>query len=199
MNKIAVIIIMLTSCAFFATAQSDTSIVKEQKGFLFLTNYNYQYDWKGETEMCPLGFHDFFFPVSNFDSTWFTEPNMTIAFKNGLRVDYIHNRLPLKEAAHLYKGKDTSYCYEYEQFYVIPVTISYKQFKDYEPFVCRRNYFDIQIKEGASLHFVYQHQAIKPISIKSLVSKNKTSVNLKNKNPIQKPKLHESRQTEKVK
>lgn len=172
---------MLTSCAFFATAQSDTSIVKEQKGFLFLTNYNYQYDWIGQTEIRPLGFHDFFFPVSNFDSTWFAEPNIDIAFKNGLRVDYINNRLSLKQVAHLYKGKDASNCYEYDQFYVIPVTITYKQFKDYEPLVCSHNYFDIQIMNGASLHFEYQHQAIKPIGIKPLVSKKKATVNLKSK------------------
>ncbi|GEM_PF-1577760 len=181
MKKILFIVTLLVRLVIVSYGQSDTNVVKEQKGFLFLTNYNYQYDWIGQTEIRPLGFHDFFFPVSNFDSTWFAEPNMTIAFKNGLRVDYIHNRLPLKEAAHLYQGKDTSDCYEYEQFYVIPVTISYKQFKDYEPFVCRRNYFDIQVKEGASLHFEYQHQVIKPISIKAMVNKKKKTVNIKSK------------------
>lgn len=173
MKKVGVVMSVLIHCVFSVAAQCDTLIEKEQKGFLFLTNHNYQYDWNGETEIRSLGFHDFFFPVSNFDSAWFKEPNIDITFKNGLRVDYINNRLPLKQAAHLYKGKDASNCYEYDQFYVIPVTITYKQFKDYEPLVCRRNYFDIQIMNGASLHFEYLHQAIKPIDINPLVVKKK--------------------------
>lgn len=198
MKKIPFIVALLIGSIITCYGQNDTVIIKEQKGLLFLTNYNYLYDYKGESARL-LGFHDFFFPVSNFDSTWFTEPNMNIAFKNGLRVDSIKNRQPLKDAAFLYQGKDTSDCYEYEQFYIIPVLISYKVYSDNWPFVCRRNYFDIQVTNGASLHFEYQHQAIKPISIKPLVSKKKTSVNLQKQKSVQKPKLHESSHTQKLK
>ncbi|RQO31108.1 hypothetical protein DBR32_10410 [Taibaiella sp. KBW10] len=185
MKKTITIISLLVSSVFISTAQSDTIVVKEQKGFLFLSTYNYLYDYRGE-EMRLLGFHDFFFPVSDFDSNWLTEPNIAISFKKGLRVDSIHNRLPLKNAAFLYKGKDSSDCYEYEQFYILPVIISYKVYSDNWPFVCSRNYFDIQVNDGASLHFEYQHQAIKPIGIKTLI--NKIPINIKNKKPIQKSK-----------
>lgn len=152
--------------------QKDTVIIKEQKGFLFLSTHNYLYD-KSELESRPLGFHDFFFPGECLDSLLFLDSNKAITCKNGLRVDYIHNRLPLKEQALMFKGKDTSICYVYDRFYIIPVIISYKKFEDYEPFECRRNYFDIQVEQGAALHFEYQHQMIKPITITPVKKKNK--------------------------
>lgn len=163
MKKIFFVIVICLSNVCIAQ-QKDTVWVKEQKGFLFLSEHNFQYDYHGE-ESRPLGFHDFFFPGECLDSLYMVDSNKAITFRNGLRIDYIHNRLPLKEQATMFRGKDTSICYVYDRFYIMPVIISYKQAEDYWPFECRRNYFDIQVEQGAALHFEYRHQMIKPATI----------------------------------
>lgn len=145
--------------------QKDTILVKNQKGFLFLTDYNYQYDWREGDEMRPLGFHDFFFPAENFNCKLLIDSARHIAFNNGIRIDFMENRKALKAKARVFKGKDTSGCYGFDQFYLMPVIIDYKKVKEYEPYVCRRNYFDIKVDKGSSLHFEYLHEAIKPTKI----------------------------------
>ena len=154
---------MFLFCSY-CYGQTDTLIKKHQKGFLFLTNHNYQYDWEG-AEIRKLGFHDFFFPSECIDTRCFLDSNINLLFKNGIRVDYINNRKQLKNKATVVSCIDTSYCYEYDRFYVIPVVVDYKIFEDYEPFVCRRNYFELQVKNGSRLRFEYLHKAIKPLRI----------------------------------
>lgn len=139
MKKILLLITFFVSNMCLAQ-QKDTTLVKEQKGFLFLSEHDFQYD-ESMLESRPLGFHDFFFFGECIDSLSIADSNKAITFKNGLRVDYINDRLQLKGQAMLFQGKDTSLCYEYSQFYIIPVIISYKQFEDYWPFVCDHNYF----------------------------------------------------------
>lgn len=161
MKYILLPILLLISVSSFA---QDTVIVKKQKGFLFLTDYNYQYDWDS-SEIRPLGFHDFFYPVKNFDNSLLCDSNINVLFKNGVRVDFINNRKPLKEKAMSFTGKDTSNCYQFNKFYILQVEIEYKIFEDYEPYVCRRNSYELQIVNGSKLRFEYLHKAIKPLRI----------------------------------
>ena len=148
--------ILLTFKGF---AQTDTIVENDVKGFLFLSNYHGQYDFKGG-EVNPLGFHDFFFPVKKFHTSWFSEENMALEFKNGLRVEFIDKRNLLKEIASIYKGKDSSQCYYFNQFYVVPVMISYKKFNDNWPVECDRTYFDFKVENGPAVHFEYLRKAI---------------------------------------
>ncbi len=145
----------------------DTTLIEKQKGFLFLTSYNYQYDWKGG-ESKPLGFHDFFYPVSDFHSKIMLDSNLKIEFKNGVRVDFINGRDLLKNKARVIPCSDTSKCYEFYRFFVLPVLIDYKISEDYEPYVCRRNFYELQVDNGAVLRFEYLHKAIVPIKITPL-------------------------------
>jgi hypothetical protein len=160
MKKFGVIILLINSLYCFG--QNDTTIVKKQKGFLFLSEYNYLYDYDGG-HIRPLGFHDFFFPSDCINVKCFLDSNINIVFRKGLRIDSISkNRKLLKGKASLFLSIDTSGCYRYDKFYVIPVEIDYLLFEDYEPYVCRRNYFELQVKNGSKLRFEYLHKAILP-------------------------------------
>ena len=150
----------------------DTVITKKQKGFLFLSNYNYIYDWVGG-ESRPLGFHDFFFPIENFNPKLISDSNIQIVFKNGLRVDFINDRKLAKAKAKIIQCKDTSNCYKYNRFYIIPVLVDYKLFHDYEPYICDRDYYEIDVISGSKLRFEYLHKAIKPIKITPLIETRK--------------------------
>ena len=149
----------------------DTVEVLKQKGFLFLTNYNYRYDWVGG-ESRPLGFHDFFYPIKDFDTKILNDSNIQIVFKNGLRVDFINDRKTLKAKAKLFNCFDSSHCYEFYRFYIIPVEIDYKLYEDNWPFICRRNYYELQVERGSSIRFEYLHKAILLTRIKT-ASENK--------------------------
>lgn len=146
-------------------AQTDTIAVKNQKGFLFLSSHNYLYDYDS-TYFRRLGFHDFFFPCEDPGEKLFLDSNISIVFRQGLRVDSIsHNRPLLKKKAALLSCIDTSNCYKYDKFYIIPVTINYRVYQDNRPFVCDRNYYELQVINGARLRFEYQHKAIRSIQI----------------------------------
>ena len=162
--KRIIIIVVLFFFYFFSFGQSDTLFKMQQKGFLFLSNYNYLYDCDG-CEVRSLGFHDFFFPSDCINTKCFLDSNMNFIFKNGIRVDFINNRKSLKSKADIYSCIDSSKCYLYDRFYVLPVIVDYKIFEDYEPFVCRQNYFELQVVGGSKLRFEYLHKAIKPIRI----------------------------------
>lgn len=172
MKRIVISIALFLFCSY-CFGQTDTLIKKQQKGFLFLTNYNYQYDCDG-CEVRSLGFHDFFFPSDCVNAKCFLDSNINILFKNGIRVDFINNRKSLKSKASVFSCIDTSKCYLYDQFYIIPVVVDYKIFEDYEPFVCRRNYFELQVINGSKLRFEYLHKAIKPLRITPTLIAGKT-------------------------
>ena len=160
-----VLIVILLFIYVNGFAQTDTILIRKQRGFLFLSNNNYLYDYGGSHSR-PLGFHDFFFPINCLNVNCFSDSNMSIIYKRGLRIDLVGDkRKLLKKRAAAYSCIDTSNCYEFDKFYVIPVTIDYKMFEDYEPFVCRRNYFELRVKDGCNLRFEYLHKAINPVVI----------------------------------
>ena len=166
-NKYLVLLLLLLSEMTIAFSQTDTVIVKKQKGFLFISDYNYQYDYDG-SHMRPLGFHDFFFPSNCLNISCFLDSNKAITFKNGLRVDFIMGRSGIKTSSMEVHCTDTSDCYKYKKFYIVPVAIDYKLFEDYEPYVCYRNYYQIQIEKGSFMRFEYLHKAILPIRLEVL-------------------------------
>ena len=144
--------------------QTDTSVTKKQKGFLFLSSYNYLYDERrGETKQ--IGFHDYFFPSNIFDKNCFLDSTKSISFQNGVRVEFFKNRILLKNKALLFNCKAKSGCYEYEKFYIIPVTINYKRYEDNWPLACRSELFDIEVIKGSNLRFYHYHKAIIPTRI----------------------------------
>lgn len=157
--KTTIIILSLFFACFNCFGQTDTTVRKKQKGFLFLSSYNYLYDYEG-SEVKSVGFHDFFFPSDKFDKNCFLDSNKSMIYKNGIRVDFFKSRKYLKRKAISFNGTDTSKCYLFDNFYVIPVIIDYKLFEDYEPFLCRRNFYELQITNGSQLRFEYLHKAI---------------------------------------
>jgi len=163
-NLIILSLLVIISISCFS--QPDTVFKKQQRGFLFLSYYNYLYDYDGGHRR-PLGFHDFFYPVKDFNEQLLKDNNVNIVFKNGMRVDFIENRSRLKIKAKNFECIDTSHCYEFGKFYVIPVLIDYALFEDYEPFVCRRNFYEVQVTNGSRLRFEYTHKAIRLIKVKA--------------------------------
>lgn len=141
-----------------SSAQLSISEQKEYNGWLFLSNENFQYDWKeGVSEIRNLGFHDFFFPVNELPLKSVLDSNISIILKNGIRIDYLNNRGDLKSKAQKVNCKDTSGCYRFKEFYLLPVSIRSTATADYEPFVCNRNYFELKVLNGCNLRFEYQH------------------------------------------
>ena len=139
--------------------QSDTTLVTGQSGFLFLSSYSYKYDDYG-SRMRPVGFHDYFFPLSFFQNKLFSDSNLIINFKNGIRVDSIKGRNVLKQKAKMFNCLDTSKCYKYEKFYIIPITITYMIYEDNWPLTCEKNDFSLQVLDGAQIKFNHIHKAM---------------------------------------
>ncbi len=139
--------------------QKNAVLIKE-KGFLFISAYNYRHDWDG-SHMRPLGFHDFFFPGQKFEIA--TQLDSTV-FVEGIRVDSIPQRFYVKKKAFKILGLDTSRCYNYDSFYIIPVQIAYREIEEYEPLVCRRPSFFIQQGRTGRI-FNYKRKAIEIIKI----------------------------------
>jgi hypothetical protein len=179
MKKNLIILISLTFC-FSSFSQTDTMMIKKQKGFLFLSNYNYLYDYE-QGEVKSVGFFDFFYPSEHFDSKCLLDSNKNTVFKNGIRVEFFKDRKQLKKKAMLFNCVDTSKCYLFENFYVLPVTIDYKIYQDYEPFLCRRNFYELQVINGSKLRFEYLHKAISILRIAESLpaAKMKTSTKTK--------------------
>ena len=170
MKKIIINILVLFVC-FNSFGQTDTSLNKKQKGFLFLSSYNFLYD-KISGEIRPAGFHDYFFLSENFDKKCFLDSNKNISFKNGVRVEFFKSRNQLKNKAVGFDCKEEG-CYEYDKFYIIPVTIDYKSYEDSWPLACRSEFFDIEIIKGSKLRFYHQHKAvtITKIIVQSIIKK----------------------------
>lgn len=164
------VICFLVQAASFA--QVDTTVLNQQKGFLFLSDYNYLYDYKGG-EIKNLGFHDFFYPADAFDVKCLLDSNKSITFKNGVRVDFFSKRKYLKTQAKSFACDDTTGCYRFKNFYIIPVTINYKLYEDYEPFICQKNFYELKILGRSQLKFTYQHKAISITRVLENIPKRK--------------------------
>ncbi len=161
--KIGALFIVLSSFS-----QADTTIVKSQSGFLFLSAHNYMYDYRPGDHSRPLGFHDFFFlgDTVNFSSLDILDTSINI--RGGLRVEYFSLREQYKYKALTIPCLDTSLCYLYQQFYVVPVLISYRIYEDNFPFECRRNFFELKVGRS-KLRFEYLHKAIEIVRINETV------------------------------
>lgn len=125
----------------------------------------YDYD-ATSSEIKTLGFHDFFFPlnVSNIDLLKGLR-NIDM-LNNGLRVDFFERRQIVRKNAETVTCLDTSKCYAFGNFYIIPVVVSYKQFKDYEPIICGKSFYELLIYDKQLIRFMYTPQAIVITSIK---------------------------------
>lgn len=161
--RIFLIIIFLIYSVNNSKGQPDTLYQKKQKGFLFLASQHYMYDWPNGDEM-RTGFDDFFFPSECLDIKCLLDSNKSIVFKNGLRVGYFYNRKSIKGKATLIKANDTSNCYKYENFYMLPVTMDYKLY-NYDFANCRHFFFELNVKNGSHLRFEYLPKEIIPTKI----------------------------------
>jgi hypothetical protein len=171
--KTIILSLLLSSC-LNCIAQSDTTVAKKQKGFLFLSGYSLNYD-DNKSEVRSLGFSDYFFPSANFDKNCFLDSNKSISFKNGVRVEFFKNRNQLKSKATKLNCIN-NHCYFYDSFYVVPVIIDYKLFSDDWPLDCRSEFFDIEVINGSKLRFYHQRKAIvlaKVIAILPITKKRK--------------------------
>jgi len=153
-------------------SQSDTLRFKKINGILFFSSYNYMYDYKNE-EVKSVGFFDFFYPIESIDIKSFLDSNKYMFFKNGVRVEFFKQRNKFKELSVHYNCIDTSSCYFFKDFYFLPVVIDFKLYEDYEPSLCRKNYFDLQVIKGAKFRFENFHKAITISQIEKIRIKQK--------------------------
>lgn len=145
----------------FSCFSQDTVLVKKQKGFLFLSKYSYSENNEYPGEIKDLGFNDFFFPTNSFSEKLLADSNLFITFKNGIRLEELPNRRKIKKAATQFYCVDTSLCYKNDIFYIIPIIMEGSSY-DYNFEDCRRNYFELQVKNGSKLRFEYLHKAVLP-------------------------------------
>jgi hypothetical protein len=164
--RIIILSLLLSSC-LNCIAQSDTTVVKKQKGFLFLSAYSLNYD-DNKSEVKSYGFSDYFFPSESFDKNCFLDSNKSISFKSGVRVEFFKSRNQLKsKAAKL--NCTNNHCYFYDSFYVVPVNIDYKLFSDDWPLDCRSEFFDIEVINGSKLRFYHERKAIVPTKVTEIL------------------------------
>jgi hypothetical protein len=166
MRKVFMHLLLMSTC-LNGFAQTDTVIVKKQKGFLFLTGYNLNYD-SNYSHVKSWGFSDYFFPSENFDKNCLLDSNKNISFKNGVRVEIFKTRNQLRSKATKFNStyKD---CYSYDSFYVVPVIVDYKMFEDTWPLDCQSDFFDIDVIKGSKLRFYHQRKAISPTKIAAIL------------------------------
>ena len=160
------IILACLLCVFVSVCvgQTDTTVFKQQKGFLFLSKQHHIYDWPNGDEV-RTGFNDYFFPSDAFNKDCVLDSNKSVSFKNGLRVDFFETRNQLKSKSTPFNCKDKTGCYEYDKFYILPVIVDYKLYIDNWPPACRSDFFDIEVSNGSALRFYHQRKAITSIKI----------------------------------
>jgi len=71
-----------------------------------------------------------------------------------VRLDFFEERETLKSKAQKVFGKDTAGCYGFDSFYVLPVIVNFKEYKDYEPSICKKRFYIIKT-EGKEVWFAY--------------------------------------------
>lgn len=155
------IILFFLLFSHYGYSQLDSLFIKSQKGVLFLSKYAYSENNEYDGEIKDLGFDDFFFPTISFSEKLFTDANLYITFKNGIRIEKLRDRKKIKMNATKVYSFDSSFCYKNDFFYIIPVIIEGKVY-NYNFEDCRRNYFELQVLKGCKLRFEYLHKAIKP-------------------------------------
>lgn len=170
--KFLVSIFILFFCVGKCFSQKDT-LIRKERGILFLSAHNYMYDYDGAAnEIKLLGFHDFFYPFAGDRLGKIVNPVKDLQLRNGRRIEYFDQRPFLKQKATQVKCIDTSMCYRYDSFYVLPVIIYYKEFSDYEPALCGKNKYSLMIAEKQHIiSFEYLPRAIQVIKIDILASK----------------------------
>lgn len=156
-------LLLIWSCS--ATAMPDTAIVRQQKGILFLSSYNDDYDYNG-AEVKSVGFFDYFYPDSASIKDYKLRGCSKVFFKKGVRVDRFDQRNSLKAIATELSCYDSSHCYYFDKFYLVPVIVTYKVYDDYWPFLCRRNFYELKFVDSGIIKFEYEHKLIKIITIK---------------------------------
>ncbi|MCH5720509.1 hypothetical protein [Niabella hibiscisoli] len=168
MNDEIIFYVFFLLCSHISFAQKDTVIGKSKKGLLFLSQHNYKYDWDVLNEMRHLGFHDFFLPTDSVGAIdWYKKDSGSL-FTHALRVDFVPERYDLKKKAQRVVCIDSTRCYAYDNFYIIPVVVDYGLFTDYEPPICGRSYFSLQIGNGNLFRVEYISKAIKLLKVLSV-------------------------------
>lgn len=166
MKKIITTFLVVSVCLKIF-GQTDTILLKKQKGFLFLTGYNINYN-SNDSHVKSWGFSDYFFPSESFDAKCLLDSNKTISFKNGVRVEIFKTRNQLRDKATKLNCTNMQ-CYFYDSFYVVPVVVDYKMFDDTWPLDCRSDFFDIDVVNGSKLRFYHRRKAMLPIKIAAIL------------------------------
>lgn len=171
MKRNIFIIVILASC-INSFAQTDTTIKKSVRGFVFIPSYHSDYDYK---KCCPgeiiPGYNDYFFPISNPNIKLLTDSNIELAFKNCIRIEKNNFHEKIKEQATRFRSIDTTWnthWYYLDTFYIVPVIIDYKVFKDDFPKMMSQDSFEMQVTGGAKIFFYPKREAMIPIKIQIL-------------------------------
>ena len=91
---------------------------------------------------------------------------MPVECKNKRKAPTFSGRNRLKAMATEIECSDTSNCYPFQKFYLIPVIITYKLSEDYWPFLCKRNFYELKMSNSGLVRFQYDHQLITIITIR---------------------------------
>ena len=160
MYKLILLSVVLFS-SIVGLSQTDTVVVRDQKGFLFISMHNWRFDYTGKSgHWRPRGFEDYFFPSTLVSKEMFIDSNRNVNLMNGVSVYSIASRNTLKKKAMLLNCSGPYKCYPFDKFYIIPVTISYREFKDIWPTACKSDSFDLKITNGADVRFKYRLRAM---------------------------------------
>jgi hypothetical protein len=148
---------ILTLLLFSSYSQTDTVITKKQTGFLFLSAYHYLYDYEGG-HIRPEGFPDFFYPSKdNLREAFLSD---TVVLSNGMRIEgLIPGRYGLKRSAKIVYGRDATAFYKYDSFYLVPVVLDYKAYRDDWPLLRNRNFYEFTTRTGSKIKFEYRNEA----------------------------------------
>lgn len=152
----------------YCFSQTDT-LTREQRGILFLSAHNYMYDYDGAAnEVKLLGFHDFFYPSADKAAKEIANGSKNLCLNNGVRVDYFYLRPSLKKSAISINCLDTTKCYRYNKFYLVPVVIKYKEYIDSEPGICGKHQYDLIVSGSHTVRFKYNSRAIMITSVRQI-------------------------------
>lgn len=158
--KLYINLISLLFIANSCFSQTDT-VIREQRGILFLSAHNYMYDYDGAAnEVKVLGFHDFFYPSADIKVKEIVTGSKNLCLNNGVRVDYFGLRSSLRKKAISVNCLDTTKCYQYNKFYLVPVVLKYKEFNDYEPSICGKHHYELLVSGNHAVRFKYSQRAI---------------------------------------
>lgn len=98
-----------------------------------------------------------------------------------MRVERFNQRNKLKSLAAELLCYDSSYCYYFDKFYLVPVIVTYKIYRDYWPFLCKRNFYELKLSDSGIIKFEYERNLITVIAIKQDKTKQIFSPNLPHK------------------